>query len=364
VLNPIRHVAKLGLPVKKLSREQQGIARRVARFEASRLQEGPMGIQLQDMNPVAHQTKATFTPGKSTAPPAPPQPALAPLPPKGPIVQRVARQLEQPGQLEPDGFAELEAEFGQGTPKTVPAPELTGDEADIDAYLKRFKGTPDELVKQLAKSGVHAEKRMRHLEAEKNLLVKGQPMQTVQPQGVAPAVMPQIQPQPQFKYERFKNDILDHGDQVAKDFEAHLSSSLDQKVVQVVAPLYEEAMDNRLFRKFGDVVTEENLDIIKAMAQSEPGETPWAKRVNAVTKYKASMPQTTTTPNAEVTAMQQAAQTPTPQARPIGEKKMFKQSYLRDLMETKVRSGEYQRDPKWRNLIETAYREGRVLRGQ
>src|SRR6185295_1983813 len=114
-----------------------------------------------------------------------------------------------------------------------------------------------------------------------------------------------------------------------------------------------------------EIVTEDNLDVIKAMAHTEPGENRWQKTVSAVQKYKASMPiMTQPMQNAEVHAMQQAAQTPSPQARTGGEKKMYKQSYLQGMMEQKIRTGEYQRDPKWRNLIDTAYREGRVLRGQ
>ena len=62
--------------------------------------------------------------------------------------------------------------------------------------------------------------------------------------------------------------------------------------------------------------------------------------------------------------MQRQAAMPSPQARTGGEKKMYKQSDLQGIMQKKMKTGEWQRDPKWSNLVNAAYRDGRVLRGQ
>jgi hypothetical protein len=101
------------------------------------------------------------------------------------------------------------------------------------------------------------------------------------------------------------------------------------------------------------------------MAHTEPGQNLWEKTVSAVEKYK-SATGTPVTPkaNADVQAMVDATQTPTPQARTTGDKKMWKESVLRAEMQKKMKSGEWQRDPHWRNLFDQAYRDGRVLRGQ
>lgn len=362
VANPIAQLDKIGTPVKKLTRAQQGIARRLAKFEAQRAQEEPVGMVMQDLNPgVEHQRKATFTPKRAVT-----QPQLGvqrPLAAPQPTIQRVSRTLEPVSVAEADGFDELEAELG-GTDETA-APAVSADtDTDTSDILKRFKGTPDEVAKQIAKSYAESEKRMRQLEAEKQMLLKGQAPTAPAPVVPVTPQTNQLHVQPTFNYKRFKDDILDHGDTVAQEFEQHLTSSLDQKVAQVVAPLYEEAIDNRLFRKFGDVVTDDNLDLIKAMAQTAVGTNRWEKMVNAVNSYKTSMPGITPHELPEVQAMQKAVQNPSPQGKLAGEKKMYKQSYLKDLIDAKVKTGEYQRDPKWRRLVESAYEQGRVLRGQ
>lgn len=314
-----------------------------------------MPMAMQDLNPVPHQTKATFTPVKGSIPP---RPANA-------VVQHV-RPAPEPTQAGPDLFNEIESEFAaQQAAETTP--EATGDGDEIEGILKRFKGSPDEIARQIAKSYSASEKRMRQLESEKQLLVKqgGQPtVQQPVAQAVAP-VMQQVQVVPTFDFKKAGDKFLDAPDQHLKDLATHIQSSAEQKLFEVAAPIYEELIDARLFRKYPDVVTEENLDVIKAMAHTEAGANRWEKTVNAVTKYKTSMPtMTPRTPNAEVQAMQQATQTPAPQARASGEKKMWKESDIQSTIQKKIRSGEYQRDPRFRTLIDTAYREGRVLRGQ
>lgn len=314
------------------------------------------GTKMQDLNPVAHQTKATFTPA-SSVPPRPPVIA----------VQRVARPQPNASN-EPDPLlAELAAEFGSakegstGEPVQATAAE-TGQEfdTDVDTILKRFKGTPEEVTKQLAKSYAESEKRMRRLEQEKTLLVQHGTQQAT----VTPTVQPQVKVVPTFDYKKWGDTFLDKPDERVKELEAHLQAQSEQAMLAVAGPLYEEAIDNRLFRKFGHLVTEDNLDLIKAMAQNEPGTNRWEKTVSAVKKYEAAMPHAINTANADVATMVQAVQTPAPQARTSGHKKMWKESELRTLMHTKMRTGEYQRDLLTRNLIDAAYRDGRVLRGE
>jgi len=356
VQNPIRLVDSMGPRPPKLKRFQREAAERVAAFEAQRAREERTmapGIKLQELNPVAHQTKATFTPMKTGIPPRPPNPA----------VQRVSREPE-PIETGPDMFTEMEAEFAAPAAPMVsaegPASEGSEPEMDVDNILNRFKGTTEEKLKQLAKSYGHSEKRQRQLEQEKVLLMK-------QPQPTPPALAPasqQIQVTPQFDYKKWGDTFLDRPDERVKELEQHIQARVEQKMVEVAGPLYEEAIDNRLFRKYGDVVTEENLDVIKAMAQGEPGANRWEQMMHAVQKYKTALPQTAPAQNREVQQMIHSAQSPTPQARQSGEKKMWKESEIRATMQKKIKSGDYQRDPRWRNLIDTAYREDRVIRGQ
>lgn len=368
VLNPISHLDRVGPQEKPISREQRRIQRRVAKFEASRAQEEAMPpkspFAVQEMNPVEHQKTMSFTPKPSVTPPIPQG-----TPPNRSQVQRIAKTAPAPMESEgPDLRAELEAELNQPAPQEsappVASPPTTEGTDDIENILKRYKGSPDEVARQLAKSFKEAEKRMRHLENEKAMLLK-QPQTAAPTQPAAPPVMAQTVTTPQFKYSRWKDEVLDRGDEVAKEFEQHITSTLEQKLAQVAAPLYEEAIEGRLYRKFPDVVTEENLDIIKAMAQTEPGANRWEQIVSAVKKYKANMP--TASPSMtqdEVKAMQAAVQTPMPQARVTGDKKMWKESDVQKFLQQKIRSGEYTRDPALRQLVDTAYREGRVIRGQ
>jgi hypothetical protein len=333
---------------------------------AQRAKEESMGLALQDLNPVSHQTKASFTPGKSKAVAAPPQPST-PLPPKQASVQRVARIEPDSHSLEPDGFAELEADLGQGDASAEPQRAAPDADMDVEEILKRFKGSPEEIAKQLAKSYSASEKRMRQLEAEKNLLVKQgvQPVGQPQPVQQAAPVMQQVRVQPTFDFKKAGDKFLDAPDQHLQNLAEHIQGTAQNQLLEMAGPIYEELIDARLFRKFPDVVTDENLDVIKAMAHTETGNSRWEKVLSAAHKYKTSMSaKPITQQNAEVQAMQQAAQTPSPQARTSGDKKMYKQSYLQELIQNKTRTGEYQRDPKYRRLIDTAYREGRVLRGQ
>ena len=287
-------------------------------------------------------------------------------------VQHVARPA--PPVMEPaagpDIMQELQAEFG-GARDTAPesaepespaavAPELDEEAESIAAILKRFKGSPEEVAKQIAKSYHHAEKGLRKAQQEKALLMTQQ-TQPAPSTPQAPLTMPQqTQVVPAFNYKRFKDDILDKGDEIAKEFEGHITSTVDQKIAQLVGPLYDEALDNRLFRFHGDVVTEENLPVIKAMAQREQGQNIWEKMQAAVGKYKQAMPSLVKKENKDVQEMQAAVQSPAPVARKAGEKKMWKASDLRKQMQRP----EYRYDPQLRNMIDRAFAEGRVLRDQ
>lgn len=377
IANPIAHLHKLEpkLSPKKqaMAKEQARIQKRLERFEAKRAQEDPMpslpaGMQMVDMpsdKPAQRRMERKPIPqnaGQSSAPP----PML-----NRAAVQHVTRPAPPPAEpsAPSDIMQELQAEFGtpapaQGEPtavETEQAPLEMDDDADAVAnVLKRFKGSPEEIAKQLAKSYTHAEKRVRKLEQEKTLLMQPQTQPVQTQQAVAPLVPQQTQVVPAFKYERFKDEILDKGDEVAKEFEQHLTSTTEQKMAQFLGPVYNELVDNRLFRKHGDVVTEENLPVIKAMAQHEPGDNPMQKLESAVAKYRQAMPSLVKKENKDVQEMQAAVQTPAPAARKSGDKKMWKASDLRKQMQRP----EYRYDPNLRSMIDRAYAEGRVLRDQ
>lgn len=375
VLNPIAHLAKIN-PPPPVSREAKALARRVAKFEAQRAQEASMNLTMtaSDLSPTPPATKLTKQAvPKGTAPAAPVHAGKPPMPPApSPAVQRVSRVPDNAGQsTEADVFAELAQEFSEAaatteTPETPVTPPA--EDFDPDTILKRFKGSPDEIAKQLAKSYANSEKRMRQLENEKQLLMQqvthpapGQSQPVVPAAPVVPPVQQQVQITPQFDYKKWGEQLLEHPDERAKELVDYAAAVTQDKLLRdFIAPLYDAEVENRLFRKFPDVVTEENLDVLKAMAYKEPGTNRWEKLVNAVAKYKAAMP-TTTTPSVpvDVQQMQQAAHQPTPQAR-TSEKKMWKASDLRKLMQRP----DYKTDPSKRALVDRAYAEGRVLREQ
>jgi hypothetical protein len=366
VRNPIPYVSEIN-PEPKLTPGQKAINRRIAKLEAQRAREDSMPVPsniIQDLNPgVKHQTKAMFTPaapGKPAAKTVPPRPA-------NPIVQRVQRPVEQ-AQAEPSILDELHAELGGPIPDQAQAPvQSQPDEADadVDGILSRFKGSDSERLKALAKSYKESEKRMRHLENERKLFTNGQPAQPAQPQAQPVQATQQVSVTPTFDYKRVKDRILDEPDAILQDFEKHIVGKSGQALANILNPVVEEVLNMKLQNKFPDVVNEDNLDIIKAMAHNEVGQNPWEKLVSAANKYKATTTgNLVTKPNQEVQDMQAATQTPSPQARTSGEKKMWKESQIRAEMAKKMKTGEYQRDHSWRNLIDTAYREGRVLRGQ
>lgn len=383
ISNPVAHLHKLDPPVppkrRALQKEQARIQKRIAKFEAQRAQEesmaGAPGMQMIDMpDSKPAQQRLIRKPIPQNAG------QTAPVSVNRAAVQRVERPAVVAPDPQHDILQELQSEFGPGaqaadvqadsaegapTPVSGQAPPAgdTDDEAEnIAAILKRFKGSPDDIAKQLAKSYSHAEKRVRKLEQEKSLLMHPPTPPAAPAPSPAPIVVPQqTQVVPEFNYKRVKEEILDKGDEIFKEFEGHVTQRVDQKLAQLVGPLYNEALDNRLFRKFGDVVTEENLDVIKAMAQREPGDTPWDKLQSAVAKYRQAMPTRVATPNAEVKVMEDAAKSPAPKARATsGDKKMWKASDLRKVMQRP----EYRYDLQLRSMVDRAYAEGRVMRDQ
>lgn len=333
-----------------------------------------MGVQLQDLNPGAdHQTKAAFKPGKSSAPPAPPQEPFAPPPKavKQRIPDRPANAVVQKVRPMPEAtpertiFEEMADDFA-GAPEVEQAPvqTQTQDDPEIDTYINRFQGTEAERLRAMAKSYKSSELRMRQLENEKKIWLNGgsapQQVQTAQP------ATQQVQVTPQFNYKRFEEEILDRGKgaAVAQDFEKHIIGTIKSELAGPLMSFGQELIDNKLFRKYPDVVSEDNLDMIRAMARQEQGADAWERSVKAVEKYKMAMqPNQAPVNQNDIQAMQSAAQTPTPQARPAGGKKMYRESEIRAEMQRRIRSGEYTRDNTWRTLVDRAYREGRVQRG-
>lgn len=335
-----------------------------------------MGVQVQDLNPGAqHQTTAKFTPGKSQAPPAPPQPAFTP-PPKvaKPVPDRPAKAAVQRVSLtpEPTGpsiFDDMAADFGSTEEAvTPPAPQLppgqpvaSEDDQEIQSVLERFKGSAEDKLKALAKSYQNSEKRMRQLENERKLFTTGQ-----QPSATPPTpAQQQVQVTPTFKYERFEKEILDPGKgaALAQDFEKHLVGTVDGKLAPIMNIVFKKLVDNDIFRKHGDVVNEENIDVIHAMAQNEPGSSLFDRCESAAKKYRAAMQPTPSQPNPDVAQMQQNAAMPTPQARATGGKKMYKESEIRAEMQRRMKMGG-SHYAQFRPLADAAYREGRVLKGQ
>lgn len=379
IANPIAHLDKLEpkLSPKKreMAKEQARIHKRLAKFEAQRAQEeamsvaapSPAGMQMYDVpSEKPHQRRLERKPIPQSAGQTVKPPDLV----NRAALQRVQRPPQPAQEPQSDIMQELQAEFGEKReaaevpvePETpeAPAPELDDEADNIAAILKRFKGSPDEVAKQLAKSYSHAEKRVRKLEQEKTLLMNPQ-AQSVQTAPTAPMPVPQQVPVlPTFNYKRFKDDILDKGDEIAQEFEGHIAKTTEAKLAQFLGPVYNELVDNRLFRKYGDIVTEENLDVIKAMAQREQGENPWQKLESAVSKYRQAMPSLVKKENKDVQEMQAAVQTPAPSARKAPAQKMWKASDLRKQMQRP----EYRYDPALRGMIDRAYAEGRVLRDQ
>jgi hypothetical protein len=380
IANPLAHLDKLEpkLSPKKreLAKEQARIHKRLAKFEAQRAQEDamsvtappPAGMQMYDVptdKPIQRRMERKPIPqsaGQTVKPPDLVNRAA---------VQRVQRPAPPAAEPPPssDILQELQAEFSE-TRETVEATtepeghaapvEVDDDTDGITAILKRFKGSPEEVAKQLAKSYSHAEKRVRKLEQEKTLLMNPQAT-PAQAAPTTPLPIPQqAQVLPAFNYKRFKDDILDKGDEIAQEFEGHIAKTTEAKLAQFLGPVYNELVDNRLFRKYGDVVTEENLDVIKAMAQREQGENPWQKLEGAVAKYRQAMPSLVKKDNPDVQEMQAAVQTPAPSARKSPTQKMWKASDLRKQMQRP----EYRYDPALRSMIDRAYAEGRVLRDQ
>lgn len=393
IANPINYANKLGeKPLspekKKVAREVAAIRKRVAKFEAQRAQadaqEDPMKLQMHDLSSTPPQKALTFTPKASQPKTNSPtiklesldglvQPGASPA--VGPNLSRVQRVSAQPepAQAEPDAFDEMVAEL-EGGDEEPSAPQPQGDQTDdgVESILKRYKGSPEEVARQVAKSYRESEKRMRQMEQEKALLLKAQgsaPAQPQpQPQQHAPLVqqpMQQVQVKPQFDYKKWGQSLLDEPDVRAKELEAHIAGGVKQEFMQMLAPVYDELVNAKLMLEHGDVVTKENLDIIKALAHNTPGNSWWEKTVGAVNHYKTVMaPKAQPLENPEVQQMQQSVSSVTPQARTSGERKKYKESDLQALIQEKMKTGEYRRNPKWRNLMQTAYAEGRVIRGQ
>jgi hypothetical protein len=377
VQNPIRLVPEIGPKKrerpKKFVWDEAAKARLAASFapkETPMATPGPMKVG--DVGGFVKPTGQVSVLGQEIKPPpirletAPlgkPQPVPT-LPSNKPAVQRFTNPSPSGPDAEQEALArEAEAELaGTVTPPAEVPPEGEEPDDDVSTILKRFKGSPEEIAKQVAKSYAASEKRMRQLEAEKALLTQAKPATVTPPPppSVQSApVMPQIKINP-FDHKTWGDKLLDDPSARAKEMEEHFTQKAQAMVTEMFTPLYMEALENRLYRKFPDVVTEENLDVIKAMAHTAEGASDWERLTNAVKKYtQGVMPQKGSPVDREVEAMKVAAQQPAAQAKASGAKQ-WKLSELRRIMARR----DYTTDPKWRALVDKAFAEGRVLRDQ
>jgi hypothetical protein len=263
-----------------------------------------------------------------------------------------------------------EGEDVTGQVATEVTEEIEG--IDPDAILKRFKGTPEEIAKQIAKSYGASEKRMRQLEAEKQLLLKGQPANTA---GGAASTTVANQPAPApvnqqivvnpFDYKKAGDTWLDAPEKHLEEFEKHVTNKNAAAVMDVFRPIYIEQLNQKLFRKFGDVINDDNIEVIHAMARNSEGASDYERLTNAAQKYRDSL-RPAQAQDHEVEDMKNAARTPSPQGRTTkgSSTRTYRESEIRTAREKLMRSGEYQKDPRHAARFERLYAEGRIKRGE
>ncbi len=327
----------------------------------------PTGVVRTLTNPIQPTPlKLQTTPFGKTPPPEAPmqhqQPAKA-------AVQRFANP--DPVPTADTLLQELEMEdVDEGADVTGEQEQIdtpTPDEFDPATILKRFKGTPEEINKQLAKSYAASEKRMREKEQALNLLLKGQPTpqqtpaQTQAQQAPAP-VQQQITVNP-FDYKKAGDTWLDSPEKHLESFDQHIMGKTQAAVTDLFRPIYIEQLNQKLFRKFGDVINDDNIEVIHAMARTSEGASDYERLTNAAQKYRDSL-RPMNTQDADVEEMKHAARTPAPQGRTTKSNRMYRESEIRTAREKLIRTGEYQKDPRHAARFERLYAEGRIKRGE
>ncbi len=186
------------------------------------------------------------------------------------------------------GLTDLE-ESSAIAPELSPEPEGGGktpaNEGDaIQAALQKYAGKPEELAKAL----IHAQTRMSQKENDLNAMVKAMnapgntPTTTTPAQPVAqPPVMSQVTLNPWNK-DAFGEKFMDKPGEGAEE----IMLRGQEYTKQVFAPLYGEALENKMWRENPDVVNKDSWPLIKALYMSTPGENDLDRLNKAVDHYR------------------------------------------------------------------------------
>lgn len=255
--------------------------------------------------------------------------------------------------------------------------EPAATDEGVDAILKRFKGSPEEIARQIAKSYGESEKTMRQLQNEKALLLAGKtlPAQNpgmatapttgqpvAQPAQMAPASQ-QVTVNP-FDYKKAGSQFLDDIEGTLKSFDDHqngrVAASINQVVQNLMVPMYDELLQMRFSAQFPEVVSEDSWPIIKVLASQSEGATDREKLINGVKKYQKQivLPAQTGSVTGEMADMRASVQQPSAQASAAPDKRTYKLSQIRKIMQRP----DYGSDSAIVRRIEAAFAEGRVDR--
>ena len=251
--------------------------------------------------------------------------------------------------------------------KAEPAKEPEGDDIDIDAIKARFKKEdPKELADLLAKSYGNAEKAMRQAQSERDLLrqllQKDQMQPATQPGQPAPQAQPVMVPKVEVKpwdKETFGKTFLDDIPGKMDEFRQHVLGEAQAWAKQVISPLYLEAIENKVHRKYPGLVTEESWPLIVSLAQQQQGATDLEKAMKAAELYKNTFGQHLAKGStAEVDAMKEAAAQPGPKAKTGGSGKIYTKEWIKQkFMTLRPGSPEYVAFAK---QVQKAYDQKRV----
>lgn len=251
--------------------------------------------------------------------------------------------------------------------KAEPAKESEGDDIDIDAIKARFKKEdPKELADLLAKSYGNAEKAMRQAQSERDLLrqllQKESAQPATQPGQPAPPAQPVMVPKVEVKpwdKETFGKTFLDDIPGKMDEFRQHVLGEAQAWAKQVIAPLYLEAIENKVHRKYPGLVTEESWPLIVSLAQQQQGATDLEKAMKAAELYKHTFGQHLAKGStAEVDAMKEAAAQPGPKAKTGGSGKIYTKEWIKQkFMTLRPGSPEYVAFAK---QVQKAYDQKRV----